>query len=139
MSKQLEDAAEHISKRNYKKSLEQMFSIELSLIKQTLLAWFNRKIKSQHLQLDILVKNKYEKQHPINWTTDKCCLCKFPLNIVPLGPNILNNEMSYGDFYIRCEHKFLQNIYSNEQLESSPQISTLANYYQTYQKFLKIC
>ena len=47
--------------------------------------------------------------------------------------------MSYGDFYIRCEHKFLQNIYSNEQLKSSPQISTLAIYYQTYEKFLKIC
>ena len=78
-------------------------------------------------------------QHPINWTTDKCCLCKFSLNIEPLGPNLPDNEMSYGDFYIRCEQKFLRNMYFNEQLESSPQISALANYYQTYQKFLKIC
>ena len=44
--KQLKDVAEHVSKRNCKKSLAQMFSVELFLIKQTLLAWFNRKIKS---------------------------------------------------------------------------------------------
>ena len=44
--KQLNDVAEHVSKRNCKKSLAQMFSVELFLIKQTLLAWFNRKIKS---------------------------------------------------------------------------------------------
>ena len=51
--KQLKDAAEHVSKRNCKKSLAQMFYAELFLIKQTLLAWFNSRIKSQHLQLDI--------------------------------------------------------------------------------------
>ena len=42
--------------------------------------------------------------------------------------------MSCGDFYIMCEHKFSRNICSNEQLKTSPQISTLANYYKTYQK-----
>ena len=36
--KQLEDAAENVSKRNCKKSLARMFSFELFLIKQTLLA-----------------------------------------------------------------------------------------------------
>ena len=43
-----------------------MFSIELYLIKQTLMTWFNRKIKSQHLQIDILTKNQYERKNPIN-------------------------------------------------------------------------
>ena len=47
--------------------------------------------------------------------------------------------MSYGDFYIRCEHKFLRNIFSNEQLATSPEISTLENYCITYQKSLNIC
>ena len=55
--KQLKDAAEHVSKRKCKKSLAQMFSIELYLIKHTLMSWFNRKIKSQHLQIGILTKN----------------------------------------------------------------------------------
>ena len=47
--------------------------------------------------------------------------------------------MSYGYFYIKYEHEFLRNTYSNEQIKTSPQISTLENYYETYQKFLRIC
>ena len=58
--KQLKDTTENVSKRNCNKSFAQMFSVELFLIKQTFLAWFNRKIKSQHLQIDILEKNKHE-------------------------------------------------------------------------------
>ena len=42
-------------------AVSQMFSIELCLIKNTLLSWFNKKIKSQKLQIDLLVKIKYEK------------------------------------------------------------------------------
>ena len=41
--------------------------------------------------------------------------------------------------YITYEHKFLRNIYSNEQRKTSPQLSTLENYYEIYQKFLRIC
>ena len=33
--------------------------------------------------------------------------------------------MSYGDFFIRYEHKFLRNLYSKEQLNSSPEIKAL--------------
>ena len=43
-----------------------MFLVETALIKSTLLEWFNKKIKSQHLELDLLIKNKYEKKHPIS-------------------------------------------------------------------------
>ena len=78
---------------------------------------FNRKIKSQHLQIGILTKNQYEKKNPINWKTDKCWLCKLPLNVDPTSYDTPNNEMSYGDFYIRYEHKFLRNIYFNEQIK----------------------
>ena len=81
------------------------------------------------------VKNMYEANSPIKWETDLCSLCKFPLKIEPLGPHVQNTKMSYGDFYIRDEHKFLRNIFSKEQLATSPEISTLENYYITYQKF----
>ena len=50
--KQLRDAAEHISQRKCKKAIAQMFSIKLYLIKHTLMSWFNRKIKSQHLEIN---------------------------------------------------------------------------------------
>ena len=36
-----------------------------------------------------------------------------------------NSKMSYGDFFIRFEHKFLRNIYPDEELQQSPQICTL--------------
>ena len=42
-------------------------------------------------------------------------------------------------FFIRYEHKFLRNLYSKEQLESSPEIKTLKGYYKTFKKFIKIC
>ena len=105
-----------------------MFSIELSLVKKTILSWFNQKIKSQHLETDLLRKNKYEKEHPINWDKDKCLICNFPLKTDPIGLDAPNNEMSYGDFFIRYEHKFLRNIYSKEPLASSSQIKTLKDY-----------
>ena len=60
--KQLKDAAEHASQRKCKKSLAEMFSIELYLMKHTLMSWFNRKIKSQHLQIDILTKIRMKRK-----------------------------------------------------------------------------
>ena len=61
------------------------------------------------------------------------------LKIDPLGYNVSNSEMSYGDFFIRYEHSFLRNIYSNSEIAESPQICTLQNYYVVHQKFIKIC
>ena len=116
-----------------------MYSVELCLIKQAVLSWFNKKSKSQHLEIDLSRKNKYEKDHPINWNSDKCLICNFPLKIVLIGPDVPNNEMFYGDSYIRQEHKCLRNIYSKEQLESAPQIKALQEYYKTFKKFIKFC
>ena len=61
------------------------------------------------------------------------------MKIDPIGPDVSNNKMSYGDFFIRYEHKFLRNIYTKEQLASAPQIKTWKEYYKTFQKFIKIC
>ena len=41
-------------------------------------------------------------------------------------------------FFIRYEHKSLRNLYSKEQLNSSPEIRTLKEYYETFKKFIKI-
>ena len=38
-------------------------------------------------------------------------ICNFPLKIDPIGPDVPNNKMFYGDFFIRYEHKLLRNIY----------------------------
>ena len=85
------------------------------------------------------MKNKYEKKNPINWQEDKCVICKMLLKIEATNRNTPNLKMPYSDFFIRFEHKFLRNIYSDEELQQSPQIRTLEKYYETYQKFIKIC
>ena len=68
----------------------------------------------------------------------KCVICKMPLKIETANHNMPNPKMSYDDFFIRFEHKFLRNIYSDEETRQSPQICTLEKYYETYQKFIKI-
>ena len=93
-----------------------MVTIESALVKKTLLEWFNKKIKSQHLELDFLIKNQYERKNPIDWNNDKCVICKLLLKIVPIGYDVPNSKMSYGDFFIRYEHKFLRNIYSDVEI-----------------------
>ena len=66
---------------------------------------------------------------------DKCSLSKFPLKVDSTNHNTSNNQMTYGDFYIRYEHTFLRNIYIVEQLQNSPQILILENYYKIFPKF----
>ena len=97
--KQLKDSALNVHGKKCKNAIAQMFSIDLSLVKKTILSWFNRKIKSQHLEIDLLRKNKYKKEHPINWHKDKCLIGNFPLKIDPIGPDFPNKKMSYGDFF----------------------------------------
>ena len=57
----------------------------------------------------------------------------------PLGCDVPNSEMSYGDFFIKYEHKFMRNLYSDSEIEKSPQICALQSYYVAYKKFIRIC
>ena len=36
-----------------------------------------------------------------------------------------DDEMTYGDFVIRFEHKFVRNIYTSEQIKESYHLETL--------------
>ena len=46
--------------------------------------------------------------------------------------------MTFGDFIIRYEHKFLRNIYIKEQIDYSSDIKDLQRYFETFQKFVHI-
>ena len=98
--KQLKASTLEVNRKKCKNAIAQMFSIKLCLVKKAILAWFNKKIKSQYLEIDLLSKNKYEKDHPINWESNKCHICNFPLKFDPTGPNVPNNKMPYGNFFI---------------------------------------
>ena len=94
-----------------------MFSTELKFATDCLLKWFNSKYKN--LELSIKRKRKYEIENPINWENDKCHICTFPLHINPTKSYVRKEDMSFGDFIIEKEHKFLRNIFSKKELESS--------------------
>ena len=61
------------------------------------------------------------------------------MKLTPTGYITPDNEMTFGDFMIRYEHKFLRNIYTVEQLQQSEHIKTLKNYYYIFEKYIQIC
>ena len=70
-----------------------------------------KKFKSKNLELSD-VKRKYDIENPIHWIEGRCCICKFPLKINPENLSVTTEQMSYSDFVIFKEHKFLRNIFS---------------------------
>ena len=44
--------------------------------------------------------------------------------------------MTFDDFIVRYEHKFLRNIYTKEQINYSFDIKDLQSYFETFQKFV---
>ena len=47
--------------------------------------------------------------------------------------------MTFGDFVIRFEHKFLRNINTIEQIGSSDQINNLKICYEIFNSYIQIC
>ena len=128
--KQLYDQALHVSKRTTKNALGTMFGIELAFVKKTLLAWFNKKVSSPFKRLEQAVIQKYEKENPFCWSQErKCVICKLPMRTLITSPSHPDSEMDYGDYIVRYEYKFLRNIYSQDQLDWSPQLKSLESYY----------
>ena len=136
--KQLKGITFEVSKRKCKNKMGQMFCIEVALVKKSLLNWFNKKYKSEFVELIPIKKFRYEKENPINWSVAKCVICKMPLKVEPTNYKTQDDEMTYGDFIICYEHKFLRNIYTNEQIQDCYQIKNLKSYYEIFQKFISI-
>ena len=51
-----------------------------------------------------------------------------PLKIETTSFKMPDDEMSCGDFVIRFEHKFIRNIFTNEQIQWSDDLNCLENY-----------
>ena len=134
----LKDIAIDVSKRKYKNTMGQMFCVETAFVKKSLLDWFDKKFKSENLEIPGLMKMIYKQKNSINWKKDKCVICKMPLKFEPTSFEMPDDEMTYGDFVIRFEHKFIRNIYTIEQIKQSDDLKCLENHYKTYQKFISI-
>ena len=137
--KQLYDIAVTVSKKESKNAMGEMFCIESAFAKKALLDWFNKKYTSRFKEVNSFEKMQYRKNNPINYSTTKCVICKMPLKIEPTNSKISDFEMTYGDFIIRYEHKFLRNIYTNDQIKSSDDLKDIESYYIVFNKFIAIC
>ena len=114
-----------------------MFSTELKFASDCLLNWFYSKNKKN--ELSIHEKRDYETKNPIDWESGKCQICTFPLHVNP-SDNITtdNNKMSYGDFIIQKEHKFLRNIFSEEDLQKGDAIKNLESFHESFSRYLRL-
>ena len=91
-----------------------MFAVKLKLGSNCLLNGSIENLKSK-IWKQIIKKVTYGTFNPIDWKKTKCVICNFPLIINAKGSNFPAYEISYTDFYMRYEHKFLRNIFSKEE------------------------
>ena len=61
-----------------------------------------------------------------------------PLKIEPTSFKTNDDEMSYSDFVVWFERKFIKNIFTNEQIQQSDDLNCLENCYKRYQKLISI-
>ena len=135
---QLKDCVLPVHARNRKITISEMFTIQLKLVADCLLKWFNAKFKSIILEMSNNAKRKYEIENPIDWSRDHCCICTFPLEINTTKFDANSQTMSYVNFIIFKEHKFLRNIFLSEELATTDSLKDLKTYYQAFVKFLKV-
>ena len=61
-----------------------MFSMELKITIDALLKWFYNLNKSRFVEIDTLTKQKYGKNHPIDWSQrNQCVTVRQSLSVRP--------------------------------------------------------
>ena len=136
--KQLRDCAISVASKQNKIAISEMFSTELKFASDCLINWFNLKFKKQNLEVSNEKRRAFEIENQIDWKNDNCKICNFPLHINPTTFDVEKEKMSYGDFIIKKEHKFLRNIFSKEELMSSDAIKNLQSFHGNFSKFLQV-
>ena len=134
--KQLRDSVLEVSRKNKPNAISEMFSIELKFASNCLLKWFYAKNKK--LEVSLQEKKDYEIKNPIDWENGLCEICTFPLDVKP-SETANNKKITYGDFIIQKEHKFLRNVLSEEELKKSESIQTYESYHEKFKEYIKIC
>ena len=136
--KQLRDMAIQVYEKVNPNAIAEMFSVELKFASDCLLKWFNAKYKK--VELSLLEKRNYELKNPIDWENGKCQICTFPIEVKPsIFCEKDKEKMTYCDFIIQKEHKFLRNVLSISDLSKSDSISTIDSYHKNFKKFLRLC
>ena len=98
-----------------------MFCCKLKFVVDICNNWIYQKFTKQTVFLDSATK----EQSPLTFNDD-CCICGFELGVTKIH-SASSDKTSYCDFVIKKEHRFLQNIFSKEEILSSETIYNLKN------------
>lgn len=61
------------------------------------------------------------------------------MKLEPTNSKTPDSKMTYGDYIIRFEHKFLRNIFTEKELHLAEHTASLQNYYEIFSKYIQIC
>ena len=106
---QLKAAASAVLAREKSTSLAKLFSVELKFTVENLNEWFSRIIKPKFFEIDDIKEQIYLKENPVARSKTKCSICGFPIDA--------DGGDGWFDFVVKCEHLFLRNIYTSNELE----------------------
>lgn len=104
---QLKDAADAVLAWQKATSLAELLSVELKFTVDTLNKWVSEIIKLNFLAVDSVANQIYIKENPIDRLKTTFSICGFLLDA---------NNGEWIDFIVRCEHLFLRNNYSFDEL-----------------------
>ena len=113
-----------------------MISTETKSAGDCIIKQFNKKFEFKNLEFSNDVRGKYEIENPINWIEGRCCIFKFSLKTNLKNFKATTEQMSYADFVIFKEHKFLRNIFSEQELSSTDSLKSMEQYHKCFEKFL---
>ena len=65
-------------------------------------------------------------------------ICNFLLDIQDSHQTGKDKLKTWYDFVVKKEHLFITNIYSQEEVSSTDNISDISNYYEQFSRFIKI-
>ena len=124
-----------IGKKSYH-LLAKMFCCELKYVVDIPKKFISEKFK-ERFELTLETKNKFTEENPLNFE-ENCSICGFKLGIRTFYDS-KTDKMTYGDFIVRQEYHFLENIFSYEELKRSNTISNLETFYhKNSENFLTI-
>ena len=125
-----------VGKQKFKGAIPEMFCIELKFVNDCLQKFFEANINVLHLKTPYFEKQTYEKENPINWSSN-CKICGFPLGMLIYHAEAPVKEITFN-FLLQKEKKIIRNILDKEDLEETITIKFLQNYYDACKILINI-
>ena len=110
------DSAIQVTQREEKYAVSEMCSLELTFAFDCLMKSFERKYKSKSVEINLHSQKRFENENEIDRDEGKCVVCDFLSAVANVfGPK--STKMCYCNFVIRKKHKFVRNVYDQQQLQ----------------------